>query len=718
MGKYSTALNAPFTIAQMADVYKTAFDTLGWGTGKVSIQGGYRFTAQQAADTAISPIQVKPDNTVVAPGSIPNLSTVIWVDNYCGKNLVYPLIDTYHRWPLLFYLPGMQAFRLKFTPVYRPQGGTTGNFSDLAFHVAESPFTANPTNISNQGRLASLSDGAWGSTYTVGTQYTTKWSHGAGGAFSNNAQAATLALIYCQNVVLRIDAIEYLVDENVFGVQSPNLDGGVFEFRFQDGSGAAYGIMRPYPVKNAYQPRVLLSPPLFTADTGLGSPTPWYFVRLTNWLFNLYREDNLQDTGLANGTLPTFAVSKNYSYGSTLNIFLASNTNFRGFFLRSTQPGKPDIHLSSDKADLSVLPASSLTIPERRERAQLLSSLSRDTSSSRAPLRTGFLLKVEGQNRTLVGLGVDNLWAPSSTAYAFKLYNVSLASGSLLYQSKVADLTLTGDGNSGYGTASVSGLSLSLAPGYYLLVPPGNLPARANYASPECLNPITSAVRFLGPVACRDLASDSGWVAGSTALNLGSDNSLIANNAAIHGHLGLWLDFENMDTPSSSLSSFAEGTMFIAPSPLQGNTYGLNWNTDYDLLATANGAPSAQGNWCYGAYPPFGISRALSSVEPGYLWQLSPLPGWFSGQRSSSGQDALLNPTVEFVSDLASPFKAYLDRPYRFSLPSQSLVIRSGATIAPGNSYVNGDGSEDIVFSTHVYQGVDAYRRSVCFRVT
>lgn len=710
--KYSTALNPPFTIGQVSDLIKTAFDALGWGTGKVNIQGGYRFTAQQAADAAAAPIQVKPDGTVIAPASIPNLTGCSWVDNFSGKNLVYPSKNTYYRWPLLFWLPGLKAFRIRFTPLYRPAGGSSGNFSDINFRVVEATYNNNPTNVSNQGRAASLNNSAWGSTYTVGQQYVTNWSHGSGGAFSDSAQIATAALIYCQNVVLRIDALEYLIDDNAFGVQSPNLDGPVHEFRFLDGSGSAYACMRPIPVKNGYQPRVLLMPPLLLNDHSLSSPQNLRLVRLSSFLFNYYRDDALSDTGLCNDTLPTFAVLKNYSYGSTLNLFAANNPDYRGFFLRISQSGKSTFALASDRVNKSLFPTNTLTIPERQEQVRPFADpglINYETALE----RVGWLIRVEGQARTLSNVRIDGLYYPGTATYTLALYAVSKSGSSLTYNSKVADLPLVGDNNA-YGSASGS-FNLSLAPGYYLLVPPA-LPQFLHDRLPVSQHPLSSGVRLLGPVICRDLSNSSGWTPGSTVLNLDASRlSLVGNNAALHGSTWLSLNFLNMDTPTASTGVFAEGTAFVSFSPASGG--GAN-NLDYDVLVLDNGSgsPEARIYGLYGAALPFGLSRALSSVEPGAIWQISPLPGWMAGQQSNYLSQA--NPVVEFASDVTSPFAAWIDRPYRSPLPLFTLRVRSEASVPSGGSYVNPDNSEDVVFSRHFGDSRTNYQRSLCFRLT
>lgn len=708
MPKYSAAINSPFTIDQLAEAYKTAFDALGWGTGKVNIQGGYRFTAQQAADAAASPVVVRPDGTVSAPASIPNLTACTWVDNFCGKNLVYPTQDTYLRWPLLFWMPGLKAFRLRFTPLYRPGGGSTGNFSDIAFHVVEATFNNNPTNVSNQGRAASLND-SWGTTYTVGQQYVTRWSHGSGGAFADSAQIATAALVYCQNVVLRIDAIECLLDEKAFGVQSPLLDGPVHEFRFLDGGGAAYACMRPIPAKDAYRPRVALLPPLLMNDTGFGSMGQWVLTRYANLLFNAYRDDNLQEAGLCGATVPTFAVLKNYTYGSTVNLFAASNPDFKGFFLRTTQSGKTTFQLACDRAAKSFLPAPT-TLTERRERAR---SYADDdaVSTTRAPQRVGWLFRVEGQRRTLSGVGVENLYGAGTNTYAFRLYRVTPQGGGLVYEAKVADLTLTGNNLAGTSAAYSAGLSLGLDPGYYLLVPPSNLPVRAHRKVPDAQHPVVGAARLLGPVACRDLSSDAGWTPGQTVLSLGADLSLVGNNAPLHGDLMLWLDFDTTETPAPTYSAFAEGVVYVCYSP--GPSGGAN-NLDYDALNLDNSNGGAQGSWCYGAYPAFGLGRALACVEPGAVWQISPLPGWFASARGTGGSN---NPQVEFAPDVSSPFPGWLDRPWRTSFPLGTLRLRNEASVAAGGSYVNADGSEDLVFSRHIYNANANQQRSLCFRL-
>ncbi len=709
MPKYSANLASPFTIGQLADQYKTAFDTLGWGTGKVSIQGGYRFTAQQATDTEASPIAVRPDGSVTAPSSVTNVTAVDWVDNLAGKAYVYPTQDGRHRWPLLFYLPGLKAFRITFTPVYRADGATTGAFTDIEMHVVEGAVSTNPSQITSSTRAASLKDPAWGSSYTVGQSYTTLWSHPD--ALSGVAEVATHALIYAKNVILRIDQIEYIVTPDAFGVQGPNLDGPLFEFRFLDGAGYAHGYMRPLPIQDAYRPRVLLLPPYLNYESSVPSSTSyWRPTQLFGHLFNAFRDDGLQQIGVVNEHLPTYAVVKHYSYGADLSVLLASNGDHRGFFLRSAQAGSSTIHIHADRVDKSVFPAAPTTIPERRERARWLEAdASNVTSLTRAPQHVGLLFKVEGQNRKLTQARLDLVYGSYSNTYTFRLYKVSLTNGDLVYEQKVADVPMVGDGSSSSGSLLAEDLNLDLAPGYYLLVPPTNVKTQSYRGVPTVRSPIGTGARMLGPVVCRDLSDDTAWVQGSTVLNVtGADFTIAPNNAAVHMSLSLWLEFEVGDTPTSGTSAFGEGLMMVTRSPGDSSP-----NPQlYEVAPTESTENSSNGKWAYGACLPLGVDVALASVEAGQVWQLSPLPGWFSGTRKRY-TTAKSAPTLEFEPDVQGRFPAWMDRPYRFSLPLERTVMRPTKDVAAGNSYANSDGSEDLVTFISRADGNSPW--SVCF---
>jgi len=711
MPKYSANLASPFTIGQLADQYKTAFDTLGWGTGKVSIQGGYRFTSQQADDSADTPISITPDGAVAAPDSITSITGADWVDNYAGKVYVYPVTDGHHRWPLLFYLPGLRAFRITFTPVHRADGADSGPFSDLDIHAMDSVYSNNASDITTSARAASLKDSNWGSDYTIGQSYTTLWSHDALGG---DAEVAQHALIYAKNVVLRIDKIEYIVTPDAFGVQGPNLDGPLFEFRFLDGSGYAYGVMQPLPVKDAYRPRVILLPPHYQRESGFSHLDDWKPTHLINLLFNAFREDDLQQVGIFNSGLPVYAVVKHYSYGADLNVFLASNDDHRGFALRSVQSGSSSIHVVADRVDKSsIYPANPTTVPERREHLRwLYTDYDNYSTATRAPARTGWLIKVEGQTRILQRGGVDLVFAPYSNTYTFALYRVSRnTDGELIYEEKVADIAMTGNGTSGVGKISFDALGLSLDTGYYLLVPPSNLRPVGTRGIPSSRSPVGTGARMLGPVVCRDLSDDSGWTAGSTVLNVtGNDFSIAPSNASIHGSLSLWLEFDVGDTPSNRVTSYAEDLALVTHSPGDSTPK----PHQYELLPLENTEYTSNGNWAYGAFMPFILDRALAGVEPGYVWQLSPLPGWFSGARGyyTTARSA---PTLEFEPDVTERFPAWMDRPYRDSLPLERLVMRPTRDVAAGNSHSNADGSEDFV--AFISRRDSNRPWSVCFHV-
>ncbi|WP_027894465.1 hypothetical protein [Calidithermus chliarophilus] len=728
MAEYSAALNPTFTLEQVADLYKTAFDARGWGTGLVSIQGGYRFTAQMEADTAANPVRLTPDGAIRAPNSISAFKgsnwadngdgtftaqgMVEWVDNFHGKNLCHPLLDHNRRWRLLFWVPGLKRFRLRFTVVKRPDNGASGPFSDLKLDVREAVYTGNTANVSNNNRSASLKDAGWGANYAVGQQYTTLWSHGAGGAIAGVAEAWTYCSIGAVNAHVRIDAIEYEVTPNRFGVQSPSQDSGLCEFAFAQASGAAHGAMFPLPVKNPYKPRVLLCPPEVHDDANAASDAGSTQARRHFYaLWNAFRDEQLSAASANAGVLALAAVCavvKNYSFGSTLNVYLASNSDFKGFFLRSSQSGRSDYQIVTSQAErTSYLPASAVTVPESVVRfSRVVQDALYDNSGAHAVPRTGYLFQVRGSApRTLDRVRFGELWFPSGT-YVAKLYAVAVqdsASGKkLTYQSTVAAISLT----TASGVAEAGGLNLALAPGYYLLTLPPNLPTRAARGPHSYLTP-GREVRHLGQVVCRDPATDGTWTPGATQLNVTADdltpwggNLLCQDNAALS------LDFLGCDTPSQAAGAYAEGFALLTGSALDGGYRA----EDFEPLPTAPAGNDYTGRVGLGVVFPFGLELTVNQLETPYTrWQLSPLPGYFGSFRRYWG-DAWPQPgALEFEFGPGSgpapqTFDAYADRPYRQSSPRLlNIRLRTGTALAAGQKYANGDGSFDAVVATHNY---------------
>lgn len=710
MPEYSTAVNPTFSLNQLADTYKIAFDTNGFGTGKINIQGGYQFTASQVTDAETSPIEIFPDGTVNKPASIINMTEAVWVDNFMSKNFVYPVSSGSTRWILAFYLPGASRFRIKFTPFHRPGGGTTGNFSEISFYVQENQVTTNPSNINGSARGAQLQIPT--GTYTVGTQYTTGWSHGTVGALSGAMEAGTIVLISCQNVVVRIDSIEYVPSYTVFGVQSPNLDSPLWEFKFLQSS-TAHGYIRAIPQQNAWTPRILLLPGINRGYHNVdGSITEYNSALFADTLlYGMYRDDNIMSptstVGIFSYHASTIPVTKNFSFGTTVNIYLANNTDYNAWFLRSTQSSSVS-HVYWDRILKSeTFPTTSQVIQNRRANLQVFGS---GATASNTGVPSPLLFQVLDTNKVLRSITLNNLDWPGSAN--LQLYRVSVTSGTfgkrIVYEEKIATIPMTGSGGQ-IGSANSGNIEITLVPGYYLLTIPYNTSIRRGlYAGSQAHN---RKVKILGPVDLRSgLGSDTTWVSGSTILSVGADaTSSITNNDSIHFNPDIALSFLNTETPSTERSSYAEGWVLFGTNPIDGN----NSTTYYSVPSFATGDNNWTNTLNYGMWAMFGVDLAVNSIPINSIddsagWWVSPLPGYLASARSEhpSANPLEIPQSIEFVTTSTNNnYSAWLDKRFRHSLKLRNTVVIRGTSVAPGLSYVNADNSKYIVISTASYGG-------------
>lgn len=719
MPKYSFVRNPTFTIDNLADDYKNAFDTLGWGTGLISIQGGYRFTASQATDTQTTPIKLKPDGTVTVPTSITNITAVNWVDNYNGKNLVLPSNDP-KTWMLAAYMPGVKQIRINYTVLRRLDNGSTGNFSDINFYFAEQRI--NTTNSSADTSFINgltISDPSWGTTYTVGNSYTTLWT--------NEITMFPVVSIRSLSAVLRIDSIDYQVTPNRFGVQSKNLDNPLFEFRFNTYTGNAYASVTCLPIKNAYTPIVMLIPPEYVQNVWSGAIRP---TTLHVGLYNLFREGTDYTTlGVLTSEPTVTAVLKNYSLGASINLFVASNNTYDGFYLKSSQSGSYDCRVQFDKITKQYsYPATPVQITNRSVWLTNTSNyLNAKTYSSSIDIPNYFLIKVTSTNKVLTNITTFTLYSPQ-TVTGGNIYSVTVDSSGfakkIIYQSKVlSNLVWTAQspyGSSMYITASPN---ITLTPGYYVISLPNIVPLGGNYwtygaNSGQGLNQNSSQVIFMGGFAGAS-GVDTGWVANTTQINYeaGNINNLTTTNNTGNYRFDIYLNlnFDNNPTPSQGITTYGEGTVLITRSPDDvSNSMIDRFRTWYE-----SGQSDITTNTFAGVLPLTGIDLAVNTIplstnsqNQSSIWYSSSLPGNTISNQSSGGG----NPAGLEFSTLTAPWDAWLEYKFRTPLTLINTKIVHTTSIAPGNSIVNTDSSEDIVLVTHTSAN-PTNPRSTCFRV-
>jgi hypothetical protein len=717
MSKSVFALGAPFSISQAADAVKTRFDAQGWGTGLVGIQGGYRVTSSMAADSLSAPIVLKADNSVVVPVSWTNLTACEWVDNFQGKNLVYPNTDPQTRWRLLAYLPGVRRMRIKFTPIRRVDALTTGLFSDIEIWYVEQRFDNSPADMTYNEQVSDLM-GALSGSYTVGTSYTTRWSHQDTGTLAGEVQLTPTILLRTNNVIIKLE-IEYDATENVFGAQDSTQIGATYEFRFANYSSLAFGVCTPLPIKFPWKPRILLAPPEshpYMTNTANVVSAQMH----TGWgsLFNAFRDDNLSEVGIWQSNVLAFAAMKAFGFGTTLNILLASNADKKGFMLEMAQSGKTVGRVVTDRLDkASALPATPVVVPERQLPIQSHVPFAiSNTSLIFSESHNLHLFRVKGTGRKLKSLTISGIYNTNTRADTIKIYavsvsNVGSANGlTLTYNGLHTSINTVGDGTStgNLGSIKATGLDLAFPDGYYALVIPNSIQLVRQYTIFPRHTNVAGEVRYLGGIEKENAYDSSTWVAGTTVLNKNGGNfssiSTVLNNH--QDTLSLFMTFENLPTPSQQLGQYAEGTVLLGYHPLEGRFTDRFQNLADNSAGYSRAMP--------GLVVPFGIDPALNTIEPASPWFMSPLPNWYTGTRTgdtSNGQN-YDQPKLEFDA-YTEPWDVWCERYYRAAFKTNTLKIRTGTATAEGNAIVNPDTSEDIVVQLCNYGN-----RSITFRST
>lgn len=700
MSEYTTVLTQPFSLEQAADTIKTAFDAQGFGTGLVGISGGYRVTNAMQTDSIAVPVQLKPDNTVTKPVSWTNLSACEWVDNLNGKNILHPVSFHSTRQMLVFWIQGVSRVRLKITPRKRLDGATTGNWSDLQINYLEQLFSNNSASIGNQGGNTTHVDKSIAGTYTVGVQATTAWSH-----ITGQVQMHPMFLLRAFNAFFSIDAIEYEASQNVFAVQDPSLNNALIEFRCGSYSGGAYSIASILPVKNAWTPRVLLTAPesIYRGDEANCNT---YFAPnfYHTHLWNSYRTDNYSLIGVRSSYYNSYAVLKNYSFGSNLNLSLSANPNKESFLLEMSQVSKTSCRLMVDKIDkVNFVPATSTQIPERTVVLKQTITPVYSSWNDQAHANELHLFDVRGATKVLSSFSWDN---PTPTgqnvAGTVKIYKVIIADTAngktVTYNGLHATIPMLFIGASYQSGA----LSLSLPVGTYAVAmsTPSACIATAYGSTP--IGKQTRDGGWLGSIYTRDPFIHTAWTAGTTQLNI--TPNLVAGYTGVAANF-MWtqnfdctLVFNSSETPSQTVSAFGEGIVALSGDPRAVDT--ANYNLVADNLSQENMTTG-------GFHIPCGVDLALSTVYGISNRYLSPLPNWFTSTRERL---TAKQPILSF-SNYTGIWDAWGDAFYLASLPLKNTKIRTGISVLEGNAYTNPDTTKDVV-----YRRCTLGNRSICFR--
>ena len=343
MPKFTQTLLAnQYTVADVSNTLKTAFDSLGWGTGKVDIQGGYRFTATEEADSDITPFVLSTlldsvHGRFIRP--IKNYST----DTASYESTAYNLA---------MYLPGVKDFRINYTilsidTVATANGTIVQNPSNArVFEIRPYYISANKAISQREsGQFYTLANKmtnifeAAPSTLTVGSSYSTPW-------VSSNSPDVILSHAGCivklvdsgttTNLYIRIDSIEYKVSQNKFAFQSPNLDSPTMEVVPFEISGNLSTFINPILYRNSKVPVARLG-------TYFGwTNTSDMHTHVYNWAKVLFDQNLRQSDNTVFGDptvpFPFEGYIVEYNRSVDMQLFVGSNSDFKGFFAIAKNP--------------------------------------------------------------------------------------------------------------------------------------------------------------------------------------------------------------------------------------------------------------------------------------------------------------------------------------------------------------------------------------------
>lgn len=327
MPKYTQTLTGTtYNATDFSTSLKTAFDSLGWGTGKVDISGGYRFTGTDQSNAETTPLVVNS-----------------FQENYMGKNLVNPMTNVQYQGGMYYlgmYLPGVSSFRLKYTVMSDTySSGTVFNTPALARQAMLYCYHTSKPEFSNEQTQTVVRDvKSFPSTLTVGTQYTTDWT-----TSDISSHPGILIKHTLEGTYLRLDAIEYKISQNKFAFQSPNLDSPTFESNTINYNGTLFSTITSYPIRDSKVPIVRLikvgglgGSALFDYSNGDGYEASGVLQCWNEAIFSYSDDSSKIGVALASVIKDRIAEA---NFGNDIVIRAGSNTTFQGFYINTTQGG-------------------------------------------------------------------------------------------------------------------------------------------------------------------------------------------------------------------------------------------------------------------------------------------------------------------------------------------------------------------------------------------
>lgn len=326
MAKYTQTLTGTsYNTTDFSTSLKTAFDSLGWGTGKVDISGGYRYTGTDQTNSETTPLVVS-----------------TFQENFAGKNIINPNPDSRFysgAYYLGMYLPGVSSFRLKYTVMSDTMANGTSVDTSNAYRQSYSYtfFSTRPdyqSEINDNNAVREFK--TFPANSVVGTQYTTDWS-----TKEISSHTGVIFKHGTNGIYLRLDAVEYKVSQNKFAFQSPNLDSPTFESNTINYNGTLVSTITTYPIKESKVPILRLirvgglgNSNFFNSnnDSSLLSSS---FLPLWNEAIFHYAED------ITKFGTPLVVAAKDRiadaSFGNDIILRVGSNPTFQGFFVNTQQ---------------------------------------------------------------------------------------------------------------------------------------------------------------------------------------------------------------------------------------------------------------------------------------------------------------------------------------------------------------------------------------------
>jgi len=321
MPKYAQTLTAnSYLHSDISTRLKEAFDNLGWGTGKVDISGGYRFTATDQTNTDTTPLVVNGAD---------------FVENLQGKNIIRGK-GRKSTGVISMYLPGVKAFRINYTLVgdagatltwsSATEGSTLSNSYMRAYYLSLNTSDLNNSDINSHWRSADM---VLTANNTVGTSYSSQWITG-----DIVGYPTVLMAVNNPRVSVIIDSVEWKVDQNKFAFQSPNLDSPTFELFSRTVSGAHYTTLIPYPIRNSKVPMVRVGYSEIKSNN--------YFRNQVavkahhSVLYNTHPDPSIVGTNKVHSMCEVVGNS-NYSFDTIIRA--GSNNTFDGFYVTMEQNG-------------------------------------------------------------------------------------------------------------------------------------------------------------------------------------------------------------------------------------------------------------------------------------------------------------------------------------------------------------------------------------------